>query len=281
MNTYQQSAVSVPEWNMRPLWNELLKLYKEFSRICKRHQLRHFVMYGSALGAVRHKGFIPWDDDFDICMPRKDYQLFFEFAKEELPPSMLSLCGDNDRGFMPTIGRVVSLENNVEDRLTRETGLKIIWPPYLDIFPLDGAPSSRLGFCWWHVRRYMLRTCEMYRFPHTIAHETWRSRVGRVLGAVFSLFYRKTGTYQSFLDLYTKLCSERSFEESKFVANYILVTLPRHFKRAWFNEVKIEKFEGLDVPVPGEIDQYLTYQYGDYMELPPLNQRRPHHQLVG
>ena len=72
-------------YNLAPVWKVVLDIYREFAAICQRHSLRHYAAFGTALGAVRHKGFIPWDDDFDVMMPRPDYERLIEIAPSELP----------------------------------------------------------------------------------------------------------------------------------------------------------------------------------------------------
>ena len=74
-----------PDYGLRPLWDALYEIYEEFAKICDKHGLRYYAFAGTLLGAIRHNGFIPWDDDLDVAMPRPDYEKFIQISKTELP----------------------------------------------------------------------------------------------------------------------------------------------------------------------------------------------------
>ena len=97
-----------PDPRLRPLWDAMLEVYKAFAAICDKHGLRYCADCGTALGAVRHGGFIPWDDDMDIQMPRLDYEKFASLAQQELPMGYAWIdrfnCRDYDNGFGKVIG---------------------------------------------------------------------------------------------------------------------------------------------------------------------------------
>lgn len=125
------------EYNLRPLWNELLKIYKVFASICDKHHLRYYACGGTALGAVRHKGFIPWDDDLDIFMPRSDYASFVEIGQTELPQGFSWQSIENDANYDLPFGKVWGVGKNTA----------------IDVLPLDGLPKNRLRLFLWLVRR--------------------------------------------------------------------------------------------------------------------------------
>ena len=129
------------EYNLRPLWDELLKIYKVFASICDKHHLRYYACGGTALGAVRHKGFIPWDDDIDMFMPRHDYTQFIELAKSELPEGFSWQSIEVDSKYRLPFGKVWNSGKRAA----------------IDILPLDGIPKNRVHLFFWLAWRSLWR----------------------------------------------------------------------------------------------------------------------------
>ena len=102
------------DFNLRPVWDATLEVYKAVAALCDKHHLRYYVTYGCALGAVRHRGFIPWDDDFDMSMPREDYQRFIALATKELPPYLKFVNWRNTPEFSMLCGKIQDVR---EDRI--------------------------------------------------------------------------------------------------------------------------------------------------------------------
>ena len=114
-----------PDPRLRPLWDAILEVYKVFAAICDKHSLRYCADCGTALGAVRHGGFIPWDDDMDIQMPRPDYEKFASLAPKELPKGYAWIdrfnCPDYDNAF----GKVIVTDKSKVDLIAKESGYKL------------------------------------------------------------------------------------------------------------------------------------------------------------
>ena len=130
-----------------------LGILKVFTEICEKHKLRYFMAEGSMLGTYRHKGFIPWDDDIDVSMPRRDYEKFQEIAKETLPePYKLTNYKDEGHYWMTAIlwdtSRNVVLSNATE---------KIVRHPWIDVAPLDGMPNGRIRQRLHYAHYYLYR----------------------------------------------------------------------------------------------------------------------------
>ena len=111
------------DYNLRPIWDTILDVWKECYAICKRHNLRIWVAYGTAIGAMRHKGFIPWDDDFDVMMPRADYNLFMKYAVDELPAYMKWHSIENDPKYTLLFGKVQDERKDVLNKVKEESNL--------------------------------------------------------------------------------------------------------------------------------------------------------------
>ncbi len=236
-------------YNLRPVWDAILDVWKECYAICKRHNLRIWVAYGTAIGAMRHHGFIPWDDDFDVMMPRQDYNLFMKFAAEELPSYMKWHSIENDPEYTLLFGKVQEERENVLNCVKEQSNLNLHQGIFIDFFPLDGLPSSKFS-CWlWYVRRSLIRRCNLF---------------GDDLHSM------------------QKWIVKRKFDESRNVAWLLSdIRYPRCiFKKEWFEETQIVDFENVKVPVPIAVHDILTNVYGNYMQLPPEDKRKPSHQML-
>ena len=143
------------KYNIRPLQEEALKIFKVFAAICEKHKLRYYAAYGTALGAIRHHGFIPWDDDFDVAMPREDYNIFVRNVQDELPANMRFTRGGEESSAPIYFSKIRNAEVDIVDRMSVQTNMKINDPPYIDIFVLENVPESVLHFSkWWRDRRF-------------------------------------------------------------------------------------------------------------------------------
>lgn len=236
-------------YNLRPVWDAILNVWKECYAICKRHNLRIYVAYGTALGAIRHHGFIPWDDDFDVMMPRPDYNLFMKFAADELPSYMKWHSIENDPKHTLLFGKVQEERESVLNIVKEQSLLNLHHGIFIDFFPLDGLPSSKLACLMWYIRRSLIR--RMNLFGDDLCHmQDWMIK--------------------------------RQFDESRNVAWLLSdIRYPRCiFKKEWFKNTQIVDFEDVKVPVPMGVHDILTNTYGDYMQLPPEEQRKPSHQLL-
>ena len=129
------------EYDLRPIWDELLTIYKVYAAICDKHHLRYYACGGTALGAVRHKGFIPWDDDIDIFMPRRDYTQLIELAKFELPEGYSWQSIEVDPKYRLPFGKVWNSGKRTA----------------IDILPLDGIPRNRIYLIFWLAWRSLWR----------------------------------------------------------------------------------------------------------------------------
>lgn len=237
------------DYNLRPIWDVILEIWKECYAICERHNLRIWIGYGTAIGALRHKGFVPWDDDFDVMMPRMDYNLFIKYAVEELPPYMKWHSIENDSSYQFMFGKVQDERGDVLDQVKSQSRLALNQGIFIDFFPFDGLPSTKLGCFLWNVRRSAIRRLGLFG-DDKMRLQNWISR--------------------------------RKFDKSRNVG---WALSDRRFpffifKKEWFEKTKLVDFEGMKVPVPVGVDPLLKTIYGNYMKLPPEEARKPSHQII-
>lgn len=266
--------------SLSPLWEELLQIYSIFADICDRHGLRFFVSDGSALGAIRHKGFIPWDDDFDVSMPRSDYDKFLSIARHELPGYLVAY----DRRQCPELGvsfsKVQDIREDKVHEIEQKIGRKLFDGLYIDVFPLDGFPKSRLKAALQKFRFFLWVGLWRYRLEK-FSRLSWKGKSMWLIGMAAVLFSRNmrcARTRDAMLDLREKLARQYEYDESLCVArwpnfsNYIHV----YDKKIWDGWVAVE-FHGVNVKLPVGYDDYLRIEYGDYMVLPPEGERTSTH----
>ena len=128
-------------YDIKLLQSNILKILLAVDKVCQEHHLRYYAWAGTMLGAVRHKGFIPWDDDMDICMPRPDYDCFMSHAQEWLPAPYEAICAEINSSYPGAFGKVINANTTLIER--EHSGY--LGGIYIDIFPIDGVPSGRLA----------------------------------------------------------------------------------------------------------------------------------------
>ena len=127
------------EYDIRPLQLHLLDILISFQQVCEKQGLKYYMVDGSLLGAMRHKGFIPWDDDMDIAMPRDDYERLIQHSKEWLPEPLEFVCYENDPKYPLHFGKIQDASTTLIER----PHLYYLGGVYVDVFPIDGAPEGK------------------------------------------------------------------------------------------------------------------------------------------
>ncbi|WP_418810234.1 LicD family protein [Paraprevotella xylaniphila] len=266
--------------DIRYLHEADLAIAKEVVSICEKYGLRYYMLGGTMLGAIRHKGFIPWDDDMDLGMPRKDYERFLEVAPKELPSMMKIINYKTDKDYHYYITRIQDLETKVvETRYEHEGGETCA---SIDLFPLDGSPNN-----------FLLRKMFYFR---VMAHR-----------AMMALHYkngidpdRKRGIWERLaISLLTMLPTEKMFDayRQKQKIDYILkkydmatskvsgnimgaYRIKEMVPTEWYGDGAFYSFENLKLHGLKEYDKYLSHLYGDYMSVPPVDSRKVHFKIV-
>ena len=249
------------------------EILQQIAAICERHGLCYFAIGGTALGAVRHKGFIPWDDDIDIGMPRKDYEEFLRIAAAELPENyyIQHYSTEPKSPFYFTKVRkknTLFVEYFLKDSSIRQ-GI------FVDIFPFDNVPEGEwrknlhFRFC---RTVYQLYLCKSLTTVFSSRFQQKDNRKGMVRKVIhfFLLPVPKKWLFR-LLDRSVQMYNDRpSTEISHIVRRRLRVKLSD------LHPVCMLPFDEYEIPVPKNYDAYLRAQFGSYEELPPENKRYGH-----
>lgn len=243
-----------------------LNILNEFVKLCEKHTLKYFLYGGTLIGAVRHKGFIPWDDDIDIAMPREDYEKFLEIGKKELPSHLFLQHHTTDKGYYLLFAKVRDNNSTFIEDGTRHINMhKGI---YIDIFPLDTMPENKLlRIIEISVLRVLCRIFAVKKLYYSSCLSIYKK---------IKLFIFKYMPVNSDFIIYIcdRICKSDMNKNSRYIGD--LTHSPsekRVYKKAWFDETMKFEFESVQFDGPAGYHEYLKYYYGDYMQ----EKRKPVH----
>jgi len=258
------------EKNLQQLKKIEIESLRLFIQICDRYKLRYFLLGGSCLGAIRHKGFIPWDDDIDVGMPRSDYNKFLEIAQAELPENMFVQTVITDIEYPMCFAKLRN--SNTTFIETSVKNFKINHGVYIDIFPLDGITDDEFER---KKHLFKLKICHRAKSMYWYKGNKTITLKSIIYDFVFKIYYRNI---RNIIKSEEKLMLKYDYDYSNLVFNYCGAWGEKEITpKEWFGEGKMADFEGISVLVPQNYDAYLTKMYGDYMTLPPIEKRVGHH----
>lgn len=257
---------------MKCSWAASLEVLGEIAKVCERHQIRWFAYSGTLLGAVRHSGFIPWDDDLDICMLRDDYIRFNEVAAKELPEGYRVVNAQNEEEFYELLTQVRSSDyiNFEEDYLKKHH--KFPFVSGVDIFPLDYLienPEEET------LRENLAQLTNILAVSFCRDHPSYRERPEEELEDITAylekqcniVFDRSKSMKKQVYTLMDRLYAMGKAKGAKKVVHmsYWLSRKSHAFPIAYFENAVMIPFETIKIPVPADYDGVLKIQYGEYM----------------
>lgn len=251
-----------------------LKIAEELKRICQKNHIKYFIMWGSLLGAVRHKGFIPWDDDMDFGMLRKDYEKFIDACKKELDPNFFLQTWDTDPDFPFAYAKMRLKGTHFLEKFSE--GSRMNNGIFIDIFPMDNVPDS--GFKN-RLRVFMCFMCERLMWLKKGMGKNIKedSLCGRIKYNIFNLI-SKLVSYEGLKKHYVKtLCRYNSKKTKNIETTSVNCLFGKNgFCKNWTEEIEEVPFETTTFPAFKNNKEFLTLTYGDYMTLPPIEERQGH-----
>ena len=267
---------------LQPRWNAvIIDVLSAFIRICEAQGLRYFCAGGTAIGAVRHQGMIPWDDDIDVFMPRPDYDRFLRLAAQSMPEGYEVLSPYATKDYPMYFAKMC----NARTTLLENERIPCVFGLYIDIFPLDGACDD-VETCYREKRRFKRL---MNKLEAVSTHNSFGEYVGLLAKRrEWGRFAVKTVAFccRSWLRRWLLKQMDSIAYGHDYALSSRVVTYSGAYQRqeiypkAWLETPQMFAFEGLMVNLPHDYDAYLRHFFGDYMTLPPVEQRASHHQKV-
>lgn len=265
---------------LRALQLAELSILKDIDAVCKKHNIEYFLDSGTALGAARHKGFIPWDDDIDIGMFREDYERFLPLAKEELKEKYVVACPGEIPGFAPMFAKVWKKGTKFYTDETIDAGLD--QGVFVDIFiytQLDANPAV--------AKQQIKESTHWQRISYLYHSKAINVPHAGILGAFESFGCMIAHSLVRMLFSEERIVASFQRAENRGTQNlgdgYTCLSYPVDppFERSTFLPTIPLQFEDAEFPCPHDLKTYLVKTYGDdWTELPPLDQRRNHAPVV-
>ena len=264
-------GVNVPV-ERKKVWAIELDLYKEFERVCEKNNLSFFTDGGTTIGAVRHSGFIPWDDDIDVCMPRADFDKLFDLNDEFEAPYFLQTW-KTDTGYAYPFIRLVNVNTTALLEKFQHRGFKQCI--YIDIFPLDYVKKEE-----YIEQRQQIN--DLIMLNSGFMRENYPEKTMRDEQLV--LEYKKSGmNYLNIIDEINTIAKRNSKETTKYLS-LIVSTQYRPECKIWprelFDDYILFDFSGIKVRVPQGYDEQLRIYFGDYMTMPKEEERQSTHDTI-
>ena len=261
-------------------WNGIiLEALYFFDSFCRTHRLTYYAVGGTAIGAVRHHGIIPWDDDIDVAMPRPDYDRFVSLCPSSLPSAYRLVTPYTDADYNLPFAKLIDTRTVLVERSDVPCRIGL----FIDIFPLDAASDDSLA-AERETRRYRRM---MNRLEAVTARTTFMSRLalllrphewGRFAVQTAAVFFRQT-LRRRFLLRLERIARRHPYGSTQWLTNYGGAYGSRErFPAAYLDgDTPRLPFADNTIPLFPRYHDYLTRIYGDYMQLPPPEKRIPHH----
>lgn len=260
---------------MKAVWKVLLDILEEFIRICEKYNLKYCLDGGTILGAVRHKGFIPWDDDIDVSLSRSDFNRFLEIAKNELSPKYFLQYGTTDPEHYQAFACVRDNKTSAIDLAWVRAGKRHSMGVGIDIFPFDYIPerlSDMKWKMWWNKQ-----ISRVYGFAFSRNLRGWRKWL---LRPCFILIYKIVGNNRLIKWRDANFASYTEEKATRYGNLVFQVGNERGFfrKHVFSDRIKVS-FEHIEAYVPVGYDEYLTQLYGKNWRT-PIRGQGSHESLI-
>lgn len=259
----------------KKLWKIELDIIEKFKQVCKKYNLSYFLIGGAAIGAVRHKGFIPWDDDLDIGMLREDYDKFLEVAQYEFKDEYFVQTPLTDKGYF--CGGIIRIRDYKSTGIVREDYKKNVNNGiFIEVYPFDRTPDNKL-LRKIHIKKMSLYYYILSDYCHNNIPQKWYKKI----------IYRVTHKVVKCIDFNKMYMKYQNISKKYSNKNTLFVdtpSLPYFAKQGihhyLYDDVKktIEvPYEYTNLSIASNNHACLTIHFGDYMKLPPISERGMHH----
>lgn len=248
--------------------NISLEILTFVHNFCEDNNIKYSLFYGTLLGAVRHRGFIPWDDDIDIAMPREDYEKFIRIFKSPNNKYSVVSCWNDSSYYLP-FAKIVKNGTMKHENCCEKYRHDI--PFGIDLFPVDYVKSFRE----YRMKKMLIKPLMIKRNWSINDGSMYKGFLKRKIYKLMNTIYGGKGNkYTKKIDLFYSKTKQKNFS----ITNDIFVVKPNHFyNKSIFENLCLTKFENYRFKIVSDYDSVLKACYGNYMELPPKEKQETHH----
>lgn len=256
------------ELSLKEIQNTQLNILRNLVKFCDENGIRYFLYYGTLLGAIRHKGFIPWDNDIDIAMLRDDYDKFLKITASKDIGADLSVVSEHLNPFMKICDtNTVCIEHAMID--VKPNGL------YIDIFPIDNIPDNKT------MQEVHRLSCRFWFKILSYKHRRSIKKTNECIKKILRYSILRFLSYDIIHKHIRKNLTKYKYEQTRYVACPLGVHRKHlRYSRDLFTELVDVEFEGMLLKAPSGYHSYLTSYYGDYMTLPPPEKQVANHDFT-
>ena len=253
------------KYDIREYQLHCVSILEALDKVCREHGLTYYITDGTLLGSVRHKGFIPWDDDIDIAMPREDYDKLISNAKEWLPERYNIVTHEYDENYPKYFAKMEDRDTTLVERFF----LGYVGGIYIDMFALDAVPDSKLRRNLHFYKFNLVRRLLYFAYRNPYKH-------GHGIGASLMALFQKTLSRHKLHALAQRIITEyRGASDCNHVMTHDTGTCAYH--KDMLGKPKLFEFEGKQFFGPCDAEKVLSSYYGaDFMQLPPEEKRKTH-----
>lgn len=250
-----------------------LEIAKEIKRICELHEIEYFIVAGTLLGAVRHKGFIPWDDDMDIGMTTVNYKKFLEIAPKELDNRFFLQTSESDKNYANIYAKVRLNGTHMYEKVTEK--LDIHNGVFVDVFPYELVDEKVARSKWRLLRMNLLGKMLLLKHGYDLNSVT-ENRISRCVNNVLKMMPISSSMVERGMK---QILKKKGDNQKLYVILDGVFRRERCYPKEYFEEFIEIPFEDTYFKAPKEFDKYLTRSYGEYMQFPPEKEREKGHSI--
>ena len=251
----------------------MLKILKEVHKICEENNIKYFLSDGTLIGAIRHQGFIPWDDDLDIGMLREDYEKFCKIAPQILSENFILQNFQTDKGYGLQFGKVI-LKNTVWiEKVAKNTNRQ--WSGiYIDIFPYDNITENKkmqklINRLYIFIQGLILIK---FKYINISNYESMAKKLKYVLKKIYLCTISKKLLIYIRDSICKRYLNKSNTLVTKYGGNFYKNQNPYNF----YKDLTLQNFEDTSFYIPKNYDKILKNLYGNYMDIPPIEKQRQH-----
>lgn len=257
------------------LQTKMLEVLEELIRVCEENGLTYYACGGTCIGALRHDGFIPWDDDLDVFMPRPDYEKLWQL-RDKFQNGKYKLCRTTrEKNYHHRVQQLVDLNTTFINQ--RSVDEDIEHGVYIDILPMDACAPTFFGRLSQRINALLFSVYNVQCLPEFHGGKAFRFFVSLALKLVpgKNLRYKIWSSCERRM---TRWDWEKADNAVELAASFRVMHNP--YPKEWFSGCITHRFEDIDIKLPCGVDPYLRQVFGDYMALPPEKDRYPRHNTV-